>query len=184
MNKFVVLMCLLVMGLFIGDVFALNAPSMQGVNQPDNWYTEVQFQANTGARATYDLNAEHGTVLEWTVNGDDDHVAGYTVHRADASNSEIVAGIIPTRSNPAFNRDREGLVVDETIFMMQISGLAEDLPDTNDSSSGAGKGAVSVTSSFGPHRVVHGPLVSLQRSRLSVLMQPLQWLQTFLVHPA
>ena len=137
MNKLVVLFCLLAIGLFIGDAFALNASVMQG-GEPDNWYTEVQYQSLGGAV----LSLEHGTVLQWTIDGDTGHDAGYTVRKAsETADDDLTAGIVPGKDDSAHNLDTRGVLVDEDVFEMQIRGLATNIPTDGNVAAGTAIGS-------------------------------------------
>ena len=119
MKKLVVLVCLLAIGLFIGEVFALNAARMQGGN-PDNWYIEVEY--NQGALTGAAASVSHGDCLEWDLDSDTGETLGYTVHKCDAADAENVAGVVPGNSDSmSFGK----AIVDGDVFMMQIRGYHE-----------------------------------------------------------
>lgn len=136
MNKLVTLLCLLAIGLFIGEAFALNASVMQGGN-PDNWYTEVQYQSLNGAA----FSLEHGTALIWTIDGDTGHVAGYTVRKStESADDDLTAGIVPGKDDVAHNLDTRGPIEDEDVFEMQIHGAATNIPTDGNVAAGTSIG--------------------------------------------
>ena len=120
------ILTLLVSGLFIGNSYALNAPAMQG-GEPDKWYIEVQYQDPNSTVATAARDLDHGTALQWTVSTDSGDDPGYTVRYAVTADTELTAGIVPTRSDTAHNLWHRGLITDGDVFMMQIYGYAENL---------------------------------------------------------
>lgn len=123
MNKLVLLFCLLAIGLFIGDAFALNAPAMQGGN-PDNWYIEVEY--NQGALTGAAIRAGHGDLMEWDLDSDEGETLGYTVHKMDADTTggvENAAGFIPSNADTSHNLDSLNRAVrDGDVFLIQIRG--------------------------------------------------------------
>ncbi len=118
MNKLVILISLLVMGLFFGDAFALNAPAMQG-GVPERHYIEVEFNPQTGQRQT----ASHGVVMEWDLEADSNETLGYTVHILDGDSEEAFAGAVPAWNDYSHNLDTLGrALIDGDVFLMQIYG--------------------------------------------------------------
>ena len=127
MKKFLILITLLAIGLFMGDAFALNAYQAQGVDQPDNWYIEVEYNDGgaTGGSRTAVQYAGHGDCLEWDLDANTGETLGYTVHRADADTAagvENMAGVVPAYNDYSHNLDNRGLLTDGDRFLMQIRG--------------------------------------------------------------
>ena len=123
MNRWLIgVVLLLVIGLFMGEAYALNAAVSQGYGNPDNWYIQVEWNnANVAARPT------HGAVLEWELDSDTGETLGWTVHLVDADDCEYVAGVVPAYSDYAHNldwttRSSTGGLADGDVFLMQIRG--------------------------------------------------------------
>jgi len=117
-----------------GVSYALNAPSVQGGN-PDNWYSEVKYSSGS---TSYGVSAEHGNVLVWDTTAHD----GYTVVKANAVDSELAAGVVPSGSDYAHNLDSLGRPLkDGDVFLMQIHGYHKNLPTDGNVVAGQGIGS-------------------------------------------
>lgn len=112
----------LLIGLALNGVsYALNAASVQGGN-PDNWYTEVKYEAGTDSGS---LTAEHGNTLAWDTTAHD----GYTVIKINAADAENVAGVVPSGTDYSHNLDSLGRPLkDGDVFLMQIHGYHQNMP--------------------------------------------------------
>jgi len=118
MRKVLFLVFFLVMMLYIGEAYALNAASMQGGN-PDNWYMEVKF--NPTATGFAMGRPCHGDVVEWDLDSDTGETLGVTVHLADSADAENVAGVVPSWDDTAHNLG-DTVLVDGDTFLIQIRG--------------------------------------------------------------